>query len=288
VANQRRRDDSSMGEKLHYRAIWLSDIHLGTRDAKIHYLIDFLEHTESDYLYLVGDIIDLWKLRSGWYWPEAANRAVKLVLDKARRGTRVVYLTGNHDEALRDYTGSFVSGVELLDEVVHRTADGRRFLVLHGDQFDCVVQFNKWLAHLGSWSYDVLLRLNHWVNWGRRRLGLRYWSLSAYLKHRVKNAVSFIGRWEETISRETARRGLDGLICGHIHHASMQTLDGHQYVNTGDWVESCTALAEDFDGALRILHWSEESAILLDERLLDQESEADADCDRDGRLVPAG
>jgi len=277
-----------MGDKLHYRAIWLSDIHLGTRDAKTHYLIDFLERTESDYLYLVGDIIDLWKLGAGWYWPEANSRAVKLVLDKARRGTRVVYLPGNHDEALRDYLGSFVSGVELQDEIVHRTANGRRFLVLHGDQFDCVVQFNKWFAHLGSWSYDLLLRVNHWYNWMRRKFGLPYWSLSAYLKHKVKNAVNFIGQYEQTIAQEAARRDLDGLICGHIHHASMQSAGGYQYVNTGDWVESCTALVEGVDGVLRILHWTEESAVLLDERLLAAEEGGHEDRHRDRCLAPAG
>ncbi len=254
-----------MTEKLHYRAIWISDVHLGARDSKAEFLLDFLRHTDSDYLYLVGDIFDLWKLRS-WYWPQIKNEILQQVFEKAKRGTRVVYVPGNHDEMLRDYCGTFYNGVHIEREAFHETADGRRFLVIHGDEFDCVVKHNKWLASLGSEAYDALLRVNHWYNYIRRKLGFRYWSLSAFLKQQVKNAVNYITRFESAVAREAQRRGVDGLICGHIHHASMRRIGDYQYNNAGDWVESCTALVENPDGHLQVLHWTEESVLLLDER----------------------
>jgi len=265
--------------RLQYRAIFLSDIHLGTRDAKTEFLLDFLKHTDSEYLYLVGDIIDLWKVRSGWYWTPQMSEVVQLVRDKAKRGTRVMYIPGNHDEMLRDYTGSYVDGVHLAENAIHETACGRRFLVTHGDEFDCIVTHNKWLAYIGSGTYDLLLRINHHYNYLRRKLGFRYWSLSAYLKQKVKNAVQYIGNFEKIVAMEAERRQVDGLICGHIHHAAMRNIDGYLYNNTGDWVESCTALVENHDGNLQILHWTEESALLLDEK------EVYADCDHNGRLA---
>ncbi|MDA5194816.1 UDP-2,3-diacylglucosamine diphosphatase [Govanella unica] len=244
--------------KHRYRSIWISDIHLGTRGANAELLLSFLKHTESEQLYLVGDIVDGWALKRSWYWQQSHNDVVQKILRKARKGTRVVYIPGNHDEALRPYAGLAFGDVAIEREVIHVTADGRRFLVFHGDEFDGVMQYAKWLAHLGDMAYMLSLHLNTLVNRGRRRLGMPYWSLSAYLKHKVKNAVAFIASFENLIIAEARRRGMDGVICGHIHHAEIRDMDGITYANDGDWVESCTALVEDFSGALRIIRWAEE------------------------------
>ncbi len=242
---------------LHYRTIWISDIHLGTRGSKAEFLLDFLRETESDYLYLAGDIVDGWRLRRSWYWAQSHNDVIQKVLRKARKGTRVTYIPGNHDEWLRDYTELQLGGVWLRDEVVHETADGRRLLVLHGDAFDGVVRYAKWLALLGDWAYSAALHLNHHFNLLRRRLGYPYWSLSAYLKSRVKNAVEFASNYADAIAAEARKRGVDGIVCGHIHQAEMRDIGGVLYCNDGDWVESCTALVEHFDGRLEILNWAE-------------------------------
>ena len=246
----------------HYRTIWISDIHLGTRGSKAEFLLDFLRHTESEHLYLVGDIVDGWRLRRSWYWAQSHNDVIQKLLRKARKGTRVVYIPGNHDEWLRDYTQLQMGGVWLLDEVIHITADGRKLLVLHGDAFDGVVRYAKWLALLGDWAYALCLRLNHDFNLLRRRFGYPYWSLSAYLKARVKNAVEFVSNFAEAIADEARKRGVDGVVCGHIHQADIRDIAGVLYCNDGDWVESCTALVEHFDGRLEIVHW-------LDARSLD-------------------
>jgi UDP-2,3-diacylglucosamine pyrophosphatase LpxH len=247
----------------HYRTIWISDLHLGTRGAKAEFLLDFLRHTESEYLYLVGDIVDGWRLRRSWYWAQSHNDVIQKVLRKARKGTRVYYIPGNHDEWLRDYTQLQLGGVQLLDEVVHVTADGRRLLVLHGDAFDGVVRYAKWLALLGDWAYTAALHLNHYFNLVRRRFGYPYWSLSAYLKGRVKNAVEFVSNFADAIAAEARQRGVDGIVCGHIHQAEMRDIGGVLYCNDGDWVESCTALVEHFDGHLEILHWAQLRALDL-------------------------
>jgi UDP-2,3-diacylglucosamine pyrophosphatase LpxH len=245
-------------EPRRWRTIWISDIHLGTRDCKAAFLLDFLKRNESETLYLVGDIIDGWRLKTSWhYWDQRHNDVVQKILRKARRGARVVLVPGNHDEALREFAEMRFGGVEVALEAVHETADGKRLLVVHGDQFDGVVRHARAIALLGVWAYDAALRINHWFNAGRRLLGLPYWSLSAYLKHKVKNAVEFIASYEEEMIAETKRRGLDGVVCGHIHHAEIRTVDGVLYCNDGDWVESCTALVEDFDGRLSILNWAE-------------------------------
>ncbi len=246
-------------EPRRWRAIWISDIHLGTRDCKSVFLLEFLKHNESDTLYLVGDIIDGWRLKTSWhYWDQTQNDVVQKILRKARRGARVVLVPGNHDEALREFSGMHFGGVEVALESVHETADGRRLLVVHGDRFDGIVRHAKSIAVLGTWAYDAALRVNHWFNLGRRLFGLPYWSLSAYLKHKVKNAVEFIAKFEDEMIAETKRRGLDGVICGHIHHAEIRDSNGVLYCNDGDWVESCTALVEDFDGRLNVLRWAEE------------------------------
>lgn len=249
--------DAQPDEQRRYRAVFVSDIHLGTRGCKADFLLDFLRCVESEHLYLVGDIIDGWRLRRSWYWPQAHNDVLQKLLRKARKGTRVVYIPGNHDEFARDYLENDFGHVRLLPEVVHETVDGRRLLVMHGDQFDGVVLYAKWLALLGDSAYTLALTANHWFNLLRRRLGLPYWSLSRYLKHKVKNAVAFIAKYEGAMADEARRRGLDGVVCGHIHHAEIRDLGGVLYCNDGDWVESCTALVEHFDGRLEIIDWAQ-------------------------------
>jgi len=238
-----------------FRTIWISDIHLGTRGCQAELLLDFLKHTESETLYLVGDIVDGWRLRKSWYWAQSHNDVIQKVLRKARKGTHVIYVPGNHDEALRDYAPIRLGGVRVAEEPMHVTADGRRFVVLHGDQFDAVVRYAKWLAFLGDYAYNAALAINVWFNALRRRLGLPYWSLSAFVKAKVKNAVEYVGRFEAAVAEEARRRGVDGVICGHIHKAEIRDFDGVTYCNDGDWVESCTALVEHADGRLEILDW---------------------------------
>ncbi|HUB97569.1 MAG TPA: UDP-2,3-diacylglucosamine diphosphatase [Stellaceae bacterium] len=263
------------GQIARYRSIFLSDVHLGTRGCKAVFLLDFLRWTESEYLYLVGDMVDGWRLRKSWYWPQAHNDVVQKLLRKARKGTRVIYVPGNHDEWLRPYCESQMGGVWLQKEALHMTADGRMLLVIHGDDFDGVVRYARWLALLGDWAYDTAIVINHWFNLVRRRLGYPYWSLSAYLKFKVKNAVQFICEYASAVSAEAKRRNVAGVVCGHIHHAEMRDIDGVLYCNDGDWVESCTALVEHFDGRLEILNWMEARALdpMLAELPIDAELE---------------
>lgn len=244
----------------HYRAIWISDVHLGTRGCNCALLLDFLDHCDSDTLYLVGDIIDGWRMKKRFYWPERHNAIVRRIMKKAKVGTRVVYIPGNHDEMFRQFTGSNFGGVEIRRSAVHETADGRRLLVLHGDEFDAVVMGQRWLAFAGDTAYNLLLRLNVVINAVRRRFDLPYWSLSAHAKHKVKDAVAFISRFEETVAHAAGKRRVDGVVCGHIHTAEIRDFDGVAYYNDGDWVESCTALVERADGTMEILRWAEEVA----------------------------
>jgi UDP-2,3-diacylglucosamine pyrophosphatase LpxH len=211
-------------------------------------------------LFLVGDIVDGWRLKRRWYWPEAHDQVVEALLHKIDTGTRVIYVPGNHDEVLRAYCGRVIAGVELMHEAVHETADGRRLLVIHGDRFDAVIAYAKWLAQLGDGAYTLALHLNEVCHKFRRALGLSYWSLSACLKRKVKNALEYICRFETAVAREVRERGFDGVVCGHIHHAAIKTIDGVLYVNDGDWVESCTALVEDMRGNLEILSWATAAA----------------------------
>jgi UDP-2,3-diacylglucosamine pyrophosphatase LpxH len=243
-------------QTLSCRAAFISDVHLGTRGCQAEMLLDFIRHLECDHLYLVGDIIDGWKLKSGWHWPQSHNDVVQKVLRMARKGVRVTYVPGNHDEVARDFCGVHFGGVVVVRDAIHETADGRRFLVVHGDEFDGIVQHARWLAFLGDWSYRTLLLLNTLVARARHRLGLGYWSFSAYLKVKVKNALQFIENFEEAVTDEARRRGVDGVICGHIHKAEMRDFGGILYVNDGDWVESCTALVEHHDGRLEIVEWA--------------------------------
>jgi UDP-2,3-diacylglucosamine pyrophosphatase LpxH len=239
------------------RALFISDIHLGTRSAQAERLLDFLKRCEAEAIYLVGDIVDFWKVRRRPCWMQSHNDVLQKLLRQARKGVRLVLVPGNHDEGLRDYVGLRFGGIEIHRNIVHATATGARYLVLHGDEFDVVVRSVRWLAMLGDRGYQMALWLNIPLNWLRRRLGLGYWSLSGYLKYRVKRAVAFIGAFEEAVAGETRRRGLDGVICGHIHHASDRRFAGIHYLNCGDWVESCTAIVETWEGELRLVHWQE-------------------------------
>jgi UDP-2,3-diacylglucosamine pyrophosphatase LpxH len=248
---------------MRYRSIWISDVHLGTRGCQAEQLLDFLKHTESEHLYLVGDIIDLWRMRRSWAWRQAHNDVIQKLLRKARKGTRVMFIPGNHDEMFREFLNADFGQIEIRPEHVHVTRKGERFLVIHGDEFDAVVTYAKWLAVLGDWSYNTLLSINTVFNDVRRRLGYPYWSLSAYLKQKAKRAVEFIGRFEQALATEAARRGVDGVICGHIHKAEMRRIGDILYCNDGDWVESCTALVEHMNGELEILHWAEVRQLAL-------------------------
>jgi UDP-2,3-diacylglucosamine pyrophosphatase LpxH len=253
---------TSSDETLHFRSIWISDIHLGTPGCQAEALLEFLRVTECENLFLVGDIIDGWQLRRNWYWPQAHNDVVQKLLRKVRKGTRVIFVPGNHDEFARKYLGHSFGGVEVSPEWIHQTADGRRFWITHGDLFDGVIQYAKWLAYVGDWAYETTLKLNVVVNRLRARVGLPYWSLSKYLKLKVKRAVSFIGDYEAAVAREARRRGVDGVICGHIHHAELRDIDGILYANDGDWVESLSALVEHADGTLALVDWSSHARYL--------------------------
>ena len=251
-----RGDDDEPATGLRVRTVWISDLHLGTPGCQAGELLAFLRHLESETLYLVGDIIDGWQLRRAWYWPQAHNDVVQKLLRKARKGTRVIFIPGNHDEFARKYVQHNFGGIEVADEWVHETADGRKLWVIHGDLFDGVIQCAKWLAHLGDTMYEFTLKLNRHLNSLRARLGLPYWSLSKYLKQKVKRAVSYVSDFEVAVAREARKRGLQGVVCGHIHHAELREIDGVLYANDGDWVESLTALIEHDDGRLEIFDWA--------------------------------
>jgi UDP-2,3-diacylglucosamine pyrophosphatase LpxH len=242
----------------HYRTLFLSDIHLGTRGCQADALVAFLQATSCDRMFLVGDIIDGWRLRKSWHWDAAHDEVLRLILRMARAGTEVTYIPGNHDEMFRAWLPMEleVGGIRLALEAVHTTADNRRLLVIHGDEFDSVVCYARYLALLGDSAYTAALVANRWFNAARRRLGYPYWSLSAWLKRQVKEAVKAIDRFEVALAAEARRRGMDGVVCGHIHHAEMRTIGGILYLNDGDWVESCTALVEHANGTLELLECS--------------------------------
>ena len=239
-----------------FRTLFISDVHLGARGSQTDRLLDFLRYHDAETIYLVGDIIDGWALKSNWHWPQTHNDFVQKMLRKVRKGARVIYVPGNHDEFLRSYYGIHAGGVEIVEQIVHEGADGKRYLIIHGDIFDLVVQNARWLAHLGDKAYDFAIQMNRLVNFGRKLFGRPYWSLSQWAKHKVKNAVNYIGAFEETLANEARRHGTDGVICGHIHTAAMRDMHGIRYMNCGDWVESCTALAEHDDGRFEIVIWT--------------------------------
>jgi len=265
-----------------YRTIFLSDLHLGARGCQAELMLDFLRHNEADTYYLIGDIIDGWRLKGGWYWPQAHNDVVQKLLRKVRRGAHMIFLPGNHDEFARQFLGLSFGGIEIKRNAMHVTADGRRFWITHGDEFDVVVRHAKWLALFGDWAYDVAIFINTHFNRVRRALGFGYWSFSAWAKLRVKNAVNFIGAFERELAGEARKRGADGVICGHIHHPSIRDIDGVAYVNTGDFVESCSLAVEHDDGALEVVYWSSFAPRVRpdrDDAAAEVEAEADADAE---------
>jgi UDP-2,3-diacylglucosamine pyrophosphatase LpxH len=264
----------------HFRAIFISDIHLGTRRAQTEALLEFMRVTTSDQLYIVGDFIDNWSLRKAWHWDQFHNDVIQKLLRKARKGTKLIYIPGNHDENFRNFVSLRFGRVAVLEDAVHLAANGKRYLVLHGDKFDGVVRFAPWLAKLGDTAYELSMALNATVNRVRRFFRLPYWSLSAYLKNRVKKAVEFISHFEDAVVREAKQRNCQGVICGHIHTPDDREIDGIHYLNDGDWVESCTALVEHLDGRFEIIEWNNIN--------LPQPESTHAHPDRDRRLVSAG
>lgn len=251
-------DSSEPSDTRFYRSVWISDIHLGTRGCQADMLMDFLRYVETDRLYLVGDIIDGWRMRKRFFWRQDHNDVIQKLLRKARKGAEVIYIPGNHDEFMRDYVGLQFGGITIHRDYEHVMADGRRFLVCHGDEFDVVTKYHRWVASLGDTAYNWLLWANTHLNYVRRKLGLPYWSLSNYLKQRAKRAAEFVSNYENALAEEARRRGMDGVICGHVHHAERRMIQGIDYCNDGDWVESCTALVEHTDGTLEILDWTAE------------------------------
>ncbi len=239
-----------------FRTLFISDVHLGSKPAKAEFLIDFLRYHDAQKIFLVGDIVDGWRLRRSWHWPSSHNDVVQKLLRKARKGTEVVYIAGNHDEFLRSFQGVHFGGIVVADRAVHLGADGNRYLVIHGDQFDQVVHNARWLAYLGDRAYDLAIVVNRVVARIRRVFGWPYWSFSSWAKIKVKKAVKFIGSFQDVLAQEARRAEVEGVICGHIHHAAIETIRGVRYMNTGDWVESCTALAENLDGSFEIIHWA--------------------------------
>ncbi|WP_225433138.1 UDP-2,3-diacylglucosamine diphosphatase [Thauera sedimentorum] len=238
------------------RSIFLSDIHLGTRGCQADRLLDFLRHHEAEHLFLIGDIVDFWAMSRGIHWTTTQNTVVQKVLRAARKGTRVVFVPGNHDEALREYVGITFGDIQLEHDWVHQAADGRRYLLLHGDEYDQVTRYHRWVAVIGDVAYNALVRINGWLSWMRRRLGISgYWSLAGYAKRKVKTAVNFIFDFEDSVIHGARERGVDGVICGHIHWAALREVDGLTYVNCGDWVDSCTAILEHLDGRLELVEW---------------------------------
>ncbi len=255
---ERQSENIHMMTPLKYRTLWISDLHLGSRGCNADYLLDFLRNTQCDYLYLVGDIIDLWAMKRGFYWPQSHNDVIRTILGKAKHGTKVIYIPGNHDEPIRDHVGTEFGNIEIKRRDIFTTATGKRLLILHGDEFDSIVCYSRFVAHVGDVAYELLLKFNRYFNYVRRKLGYPYWSISAYIKHKVKNAVAVISNYEEAVVNEARKAKVDGVVCGHIHHPEIKIMDGVLYCNDGDWVESCTALTENFDGKLEVIHWSDQ------------------------------
>jgi UDP-2,3-diacylglucosamine pyrophosphatase LpxH len=258
------------------RALFLSDLHLGMRGCQAEKILRFLRRYDADMIYLVGDIVDGWGLKSSWYWPQSHNDVVQKLLRKARKGARMFYIPGNHDDFLREYYGTHFGGVEVAEQMMHTTQNGRRYLVVHGDLFDVVIRHARWLALLGDKAYDAAIWLNRHFNRLRSVLGLPYWSLSQWVKLKVKNAVAFIGHFEATLAAEARRHGADGVICGHIHSAALREEGGFTYVNCGDWVESCTAIVEHHDGRMELIAWAQLEAAASGLRRRTQSSDHDS------------
>ncbi len=259
----------------YYRSIWLSDIHLGHKGCKAEYLLDFLQSMRSGTLYLVGDVIDVWSMQRNMHWPPSHNSIVRAILEKAREGTRIIYIPGNHDEQFREYAGMIFGNIEIHDEYVHLTPAGKRILLLHGDIYDAIMKCSSIKNYLGNLGYELLLYINRHVSKLRNRMGLPYWSLSAFVKRNVSTAMQHVYHFEKVVAYDAKKRGFDGVVCGHIHYAGMREIDGTLYCNDGDWVENCTALVEGEDGQLELLHWTERQ-MTLHVRHADRHAEAAA------------
>jgi len=256
------------------RSVFISDIHLGTRACQADRLLDFLREHPSEYLYMVGDIVDFWSMSRGIFWTTTQNTVVQKILRRARHGDKVVLIPGNHDEALREYDGTDFGGIQVRNEHVHTTANGKRYLLIHGDEFDQVTRYHRWVAILGDMAYNTLVRINTSLSWVRRRLGMSgYWSLAGYAKRKVKTAINFIFDFEDSVIRAVRERGLDGVICGHIHWAALRDSDGIAYINCGDWVDSCTAIVEHLDGTLELVEWAKSRPLPAQLPLIDEDGE---------------
>jgi UDP-2,3-diacylglucosamine pyrophosphatase LpxH len=253
-------------EKKHYRSVWISDVHLGTKHAQVDKLLIFLRDCECRYLYIVGDFIDGWQLRHKWHWEDSYNVLIQKLLRKSRKHTRVIYITGNHDEFVDQFVNVRFGSVTFAQQVIHTAADGKRYLVVHGHQCDGIAHFNHLLDRIGTRLYDIILDFNLHFNRVRRLLGFGYWSVSAYLKYKAKAAVKYVSDYEESLAQMARKQNADGVICGHIHRAEIREIHGVRYLNSGDWVESCTALVEDFDGTIRLLHLHDENNVLHSRR----------------------
>lgn len=251
-----------------YRSIFISDVHLGTKDCKAEYLSNFLKNVECEHLYLVGDIVDIWNMKNAVHWSAAQNDVVRTILKKSKNGTKVIYVPGNHDEVFREYVEYNFGDIEIHKRLIHTTANKRQLLVLHGDEFDSVMSCNKIMSHIGDFAYDGLLFVNRVINKIRHNAGLPYWSLASNLKLKVKNARTYIEKFENAATLAAKHDGLDGVICGHIHHAEIKQLNDIVYYNTGDWVENCTAITEMHNGELNLIHYSEKKSNLKSDRLI--------------------
>jgi UDP-2,3-diacylglucosamine pyrophosphatase LpxH len=277
--------------KTFYRSVWISDAHLCTGDSQAETLYQFLDSIRVDYLYLVGDMLDVWALRKKWYWPKQYNEVLHKLLKRSRKGAKVIYIPGNHDEFFRHFVGYRFGEVEIASHAYHETVDGRRFLVLHGDEFDTIVRYRAWLSHLGSWAYRYLIMINKVVNFVRRSLGGSYWSLSGAIKRRVQQAVRHLNNFEDLLMQEARRQKVDGVICGHTHQAQFREFEGIEYWNTGDWVESCTAVVEREDGQLELISWQEEYLKLqqqadADVAVMHDDEEDDLEEFDDSEMIP--
>lgn len=243
------------------RSVWISDVHLGTRHCRVAELLDFLKMVDCKYLYLVGDLIDGWELRFRWYWREDYNTLIQKLLRKSRKQTKVIYITGNHDEFVDEFDGMRFGSVTMARQAIHTAADGKKYLVIHGHQADGLTHFNHLLEKLGSHLYNWILDFNLYFNKVRRAMGFGYWSLAGFMKSKAKSAVQYITEYEDTLASMARKNGTDGVICGHIHRAEIKMINGIEYLNTGDWVESCTALVEDFDGKIKLIHFHENDVL---------------------------
>ncbi len=244
--------------QLKYRTIWISDVHLGFKGCKAEFLLDFLRSTETEYLFLVGDIIDIWSMKRTMFWPQSHNDVIRTILGKAKHGTKVIYIPGNHDEEFRTYDGMVFGNVEIHNEYTYTTADNRTIHILHGDKYDAAMQYGKITEFVGSLSYDFILFATRILDTLRHRLGFPFWSLAKYIKSKVKNAMILIRKFENIVAADAKRHGYDVVICGHIHHADIRSIDNVMYCNDGDWLEHCTALVEQENGTIELIHWSDQ------------------------------